>query len=105
MSELEGSVLEGYSKKRPQEAALVPGRFLFCMNCEGFTRHAVFLNGDGEKIIQCRRCTTVQARLVQWRKEDWVDRRYIDNLALTLVNIVGEKFVAKIFAPEDESSV
>ncbi len=99
---LEGSVLETYSKKRPEEAALIPGRRLFCMFCEGFTRHAVFMNEDKEKTIQCRNCNTVQARLVKWQKEDWIDKRYTDNLALTVLNVLGEKFVAKIFAPPRE---
>ena len=93
------SVLDAYKQQKPAETSLVAGRFLFCMNCEGFTRHAIFMDGD-EKIIGCRKCGSEQARLVQWRKDDWVDRRYTDNLALTVLNILGEKFIADLFIPD-----
>ncbi len=103
MGELD-NVLESYSKKRPSEAARTPGRFLFCMKCAGFTRHAVLLDGK-EKIIRCRNCGSEQARLTRWSGDDWIDRRYTDNLALTILNVLGEKFVANIFAPPEEENV
>ncbi len=99
MGELD-SVLESYSKKRPSEASLTPGRFLFCMKCIGFARHIISLDGE-EKVIKCRNCGSEQARLIKWNGDDWIDRRYTDNLALTVLNVLGEKFVANIFAPPE----
>ncbi len=100
-TKLGSSTAQGYEgEKKPQTVSLIPGRFLYCIGCEGFARHAIFMDGD-EKVIKCQNCESEQARLIRWNGEDWIDKRYTDNLALTVLNVLGEKSVAKTFMPSN----
>ncbi len=85
-----------------ERLAITPGRFLYCKDCRRFRRMAIeWDKSKGHKVILCRVCHEEQARLVPWSEEEWIERRFADNVGLTITTILGMKrVVAVIRGPE-----
>ncbi len=89
----------------------IPGRYLYCVDCGNFTKHAVQLgkeeNEEGEehligKQIVCRICKVEQALLVPWGEKEWVDLRFANNIGLTLATLAGDQMMVQALMPEEE---
>lgn len=89
-----------------KEVTLVPGRLLFCHFCDEFQRMRVSLSGeppDTRKVIECRVCGQELAWLQMWGDSEWIDDRFVENLAFTALTMLGVKSLSRKFVMKQDA--
>lgn len=91
-----------------EKPELLPGRRLYCWDCNGFQRAKVYLDGDPpdlRKVIMCRVCGNEQARLVPWGDDEWINSMFVENLAYVVATTVGLEAVASGLEMEEDAAI